>query len=372
MRTWWRSTGLLLLLATALPPCAWAEVARPVAEAAAALGRHPQPDVRARAAAFLGATTAPEDQARAREALRLGLADTVAGVRRLSAVGLMRLPDPGSRAPLAHALAHERDRTVVPALLLALGALADPGSVPLLATWLTEPAPEVRAAALGAIGEAGGPQARVLLLEALKSPGGPDPTWQVRAAALLGLARVGQPGDGVAARQTLDATQGWSSWLARSAFAKAVPTIETEPRSWLERLLLDDDERVAVTAALSIARLDGEPRLLALLAHAAGGVRAAAAGACAQLRLEAAKRPLQAMAYRDHEARTRWAAALALFRMGAPEADELVLAGLASREPTVWAEAVAVLEQRTGARHGNDAAAWRRELQRQRQQAPPR
>ena len=347
-----------------------AEVSRPVAEAASALARHSQADVRAQAAALLGGASTPEDQAHAREALRAGLADTVPAVRRLAAVGLMRLPDASSRVPLAQALAHERDRSVVPALLLALGALADPESVPLLASWLTDPTSEVRAAALGAIGEAGGPRARVVLLGALRDPGGPDPTWQVRAAALMGLARVGLAGDGVAVREMLDATKGWSSWLARSAFAKAVPTIESEPRPWLERLLLDDDERVAVTAALSIARLEGEPALLALLSHAAGSVRAAGAGACAQLRLEAARRPLLALAYRDREVRTRWAAALALFRMGAPEADDMVLAGLSSREPTVWAEAVAALEQRTGARHGNDAVVWRRELQRWRQKQP--
>jgi HEAT repeat protein len=359
-------TALLLVASPAALQVATADVSRSVLEAASALSRHPQEVVRQKAAAALAEAKTPEDQDHARQALVGALRDPATAVRRQAAVTLIQLPTPSLGASLAQALAHERDRTVVTPLLLALGALEDPGTLPMLETWLRDPAVEVRAAALSAVGEAGGERARSVLLAALLDPGGPDPAWQVRAAAVLGLARVGQPGDAARVREAMDATQGWSSWFARSAYAKAVPVIEVAPRPVLERLLLDPDERVAVTAALSVARLEGEPGLLALLSHAAGSVRAAAAGACGQLVLQAARRPLTAIAYRDREVRTRWAAALALFRMNAPEADEMVLAGLASREATVWAEAVAALEQRTGARHGNDAAAWRRELEQRR------
>ncbi len=343
------------------------EEARSVAQAALVLAQARDPAARAGAALVLGGVKESAQQPSARAALVTALSDPQASVRRHVAVALTNLSAPSLRVPLEAALTREADAEVLPALLLALGALHEPELVPRLAAYRAHASPNVRAAAVTAVSDAGGEAARAVLLEVLTEPGGTDLAWHVRAAAILGLSRVGRLGDAPAVLAALEAPGGWASWLARSALAAALPRIEAAPLPRLEQLVADPDERVAVTAAESLWRVGGEPALLALLEHPGASVRAAAAGACARRSVVAARSRLVAIAYRDADGRTRWSASLALFRLGFSEGDELLLWGVKSGEPAVWAEALVVLEEHTGASHGNDIAAWRRELVRLRQ-----
>lgn len=333
-------------------------------EAASVLAQGPQPAARARAAAWLADVEGDASKEAARRALLQALADAAADVRRVAAASLSRLPERGSRAPLEAALRRETDRAVVPALLLALGALGDPGTVGVLAGWSRDPAPAVRAAAFTALGDAGGEEARRRLLAGLEDPGGPDPGWNVRAAVVLGLGRAGRRGDVGDVLAALRRGDGWTHWFARSALARAVPTLDPDPLPLLEHLVRDGDSRVAVTAAEGFARCGRPARLLALLGDPAPGVRGAAAAAVALAGLGDARATLAALARRDPALAVRWAAALALFRLRLPEGDELVLAALTSPEAAIWTEAIAVLEQRTREQHGRDAAGWRAALAR--------
>jgi len=366
-----RLAAVLLLalgLVAARPVCGEApHEPRRLAQTVAVLAQARDPGARAAAALVLGGVSASAQQPAARAALVAALADPQASVRRHVAAALANLPAPGLRVPLEAALARETASEVLPALLLALGALREPLLVSRLAAYRRDASPSVRAAAATALADAGGEPARGVLLEMLTDPGGADGAWNVRAAAILGLAQVGQPGDVTGVLAALQAPGGWTSWLVRSALAAALPRIDAFPLLLLNRLVADEDERVAVTAAESLWRVGGEPALLARLEHPGASVRAAAASACARRGVLAARSRLLAMAYGDASGRTRWSASLALVRMGLSEGDELLLWGVKSSEPAVWAEALAVLEQLTGARHGNDLAAWRRELVRLRQ-----
>jgi HEAT repeat protein len=335
-------------------------------QAARLVGSAPDAAVRARAAERLAAADDEPERRAARPLLVAALADASAPVRRIAGAGLARMPAPETRAPLLAALAREKEREVLPALLLAVGALAEPTLVETALPFTRDAAPAVRAAALTALGDLGGDAARRRLLEALADPAGPDEGWAVRSAAVLALGKVGRRGDVAAVLAALRTGEGWSCWLARSALARAVPTIDPEPLALLEHLVHDGDARVAVTAAEGFARAGHPERLRALLSSPAPGVRAAAASAVVASGLEGAEPRLVAMARGDAALEPRWAAALALFRLDAPAGDEFVLAGLASHEPVVWAEALAALERRTGARHGRDVPAWRAELARRR------
>lgn len=324
------------------------------------------PAERASAAAWLGAREGPSERRVAEAALRQALLDRASGVRRAAAVALARVAAPESRTALEQALTRERDRDVLPALLLALGGLRDPTTVATLAAWRGDPSPGVRAAALTALGDVGGEPARAALLEGLRAPTGSDPSWAVRSAAILGLARAGRRGDIVPVVAAMRAGDGWAHWLARSAFARAVPTIDSEPLPRLEVLVHDGDARVAVTAAAGFARAGRPERLVALLASPAGSVRAAAAAASAQEQVRAAIPSLERVVRADPELAVRWSAALALFRLGTAAGEAAVLDGLASNEATIWMEAVAALSERTGEQHGRDAGAWRAALARSR------
>jgi HEAT repeat protein len=361
-----RVAALAVLLA-ALPTtraAAAAEAFRSVAQAAQALATSPEPEQRARAAAWLSGAAGASDQAAARAALLAALADPVPAVRRLAAAALSKLPAATSRAGLERALRAETDREVAAALLLAVGALGDPATVPLVAGFARDPSPAVRAAAFTALGDAGGEEARRRLLAALRDPGGPDPGWLVRSAAVLGLARCGRRGDVGEVLAAVREQGGWSHWLARSALARAVPTLDPDPLPLLEHLVRDGDSRVAVTAAEGFVRCGRPDRLLALLDDPSPAVRGAAAGAVALAGLRDARARLAVLARRDPALAVRWAASLALFRMQAPEGEDLVLAALSSPEAAIWTEAAAVLEQRTGEQHGRDTQAWRGALKR--------
>ena len=292
-------------------------------------------------------------------------ADPAADVRQAAATALAQVGDP-SVVPTLHArLAVERDERVLAAVLLALGETGSERDVRTLGTLArTHPVPTVRAAALTALGALGGEAARLHVLHCLETVGLPDPDWGVRAAALLALVRCGHADDLGRVLTAYRVGGGERHWFARSALARLVAERDRDPLPILRRMILDPDPRVAVTAAVGIARTGHLQDMLLLLRHTSPGVRTASASAVARARVQGAYGRLRSMARFDRSPRVRWAAALALFRLEEPEGDEFVLSGLLSREPAVWAEAIAALSRRTGEQHGRDARGWRGALRR--------
>ena len=285
-------------------------------------------------------------------------ADPSADVRQAAAAALGALADPGAVPSLVHALATERDERVLAAAVLALGETGSEAEVPTLAVLArSHPTPSVR-------GALGGEAARLQVLGCLEAPGLPDPDWGVRAAAMLALVRCGHADDLGRVLTAYREGGGAQHWFARASLVRLVAARDRDPLPILRRMVLDPDPRVAVTAAVGIARTGHLQEMLLLLRHLSPAVRAAAASAVARVRVEGAYGRLRSLARLDRSPRVRWAAALALFRLEEPAADDYVLAGLLSREPAVWAEAIAALSRRTGEQHGRDVTAWRGALRR--------
>lgn len=286
-------------------------------------------------------------------------------VRQAAAIALEGIADPSAAPVLAARLGIERDARVLTAALLALGRAGSEKDVGTLATVArTHTVPSVRAAAITALGTLGGEAARAHVLHSLESPDLPDPDWALRASAVLALVRCGHANDLGRVLTAYREGGGERHWFARAALARLVAARDRDPLPILRRLVLDPDPRVAVTAALGIARTGHLQEVLLLLRHTAPTVRAAAASAVARAGVERAYGRLRILARFDRNLRVRWAAALALFRLREREADDYVLSGLLSQEPVVWAEAIAALTRRTGEQHGRDVRAWRSALRR--------
>jgi len=361
-----RRTTLLLLFV--LVPLLLA-LARPAAadEVEALLSDLASPRERDRvhAALRLGEVAGADDRPRVTPVLVAALRDASAVVRQASASSLARIGDPRAVPGLLARLDEEPDESTLCAVLLALGAAKDAGSVERLAVVAkTHPLPAVRAAAVTALGDVGGEAARGHVLDVLRAPGVPDPDWALRSAAVLALVSCGHADDVGTVLVVYREEGGERHWFARSCLASLVGARDRDPLPILRRMVLDPDPRVAVTAAVGIAGTGHLQEMLVLLRHTSPTVRAAAASAVARAEVRGAYGRLRSMARFDGSARVRWAAALALFRLELPEGDEYVLAGLASREPVVWSEALAALVERTGERHGRDVGLWRRALQR--------
>lgn len=286
-------------------------------------------------------------------------------VRQAAAVALGEIGDPGIAPALLERLAVERDERVLTAVLLAVGRTGGQRAVPTLGTMSrTHPVPSVRAAALTALGALGGEAARGYVLRGLTGDGLPDPDWGVRSAAVLALVQCGHADDLGRVLTAYREGGGARHWFARAALAKLVATRDRDPLPILRRMVLDPDPRVAVTAAVGIARTGHVNETRNLLRHTSPSVRTAAVSAVARARVESAYGRLRSMARLDRSPRVRWGAALALFRIEDPEGDEHVLSGLLSREPAVWAEAIAALSRRTGEQHGRNVRGWRGALRR--------
>jgi HEAT repeat protein len=353
----WLAYLALLLGAAASAQAAGDEVT----QAAARLGS-PTVAVRVAAAGELARTGRVPARMRAVRALERALFDAAPPVRRAALAALVDLDARSAAGSVARLLGVERDVSVLPAALLALGALHAEGQEGLVVRYAAHPAPAVRAGALAAAGRLGGPAMRRLVLNALQMAGPEDDGWLVRASALLALARVGRPDD-------LDLVQrvyeegGRSSWLVRSAVAKVLAALHPHPRAPLEALLGDPDPRVAVSAAAGLAHAGLGDVLLGHLLDRRPSVRAAAVGGVRRGDLRRALPRLRRMARTDSSRAVRWAAAGVLFDWHDPLGDDLMLDAVRSREPALWTEAVARLARRTGASHGRDVEAWRRALE---------
>ena len=319
---------------------------------------------RVRAANRLGRCGRRPECAKAVRALERALFAPHPALRRAAVNALTSLDARGSGGAVVRLLTVERDVTVLPAALIALGKLQVHGAQHVLTAYAAHAHPAVRAAALTAAGDLGGPVNRRLLLNSLQMAGAEDGDWLVRSSAILALAKVGRAADLDLVQRVYREGGGAGSWLARSAVARVLAALHPRPRAALERMLQDPDMRVAVTAAAGLAKAGLEDVLLMHLRSSQTRVRAAAVGGVRQARLRRALPRLRHMARWDRSRAVRWAAAVALFALEDPAGDELMLEALKSREVAIWVEALAHLARRTGAAHARDVRAWRAELRR--------
>jgi HEAT repeat protein len=358
----------LLLLggpAAADPPATKPAAAKRLAAGLEAL-RHEHAYERVRGVALLALCATEPERSKAARALQGALFDPEPAIRQGAVGALVRLDARAAGGELVRLLGLERDVAVLPTALLALGDLKVAGADRVLTRFASHPEATVRASALTAAGDIGGPTLRRLVLNSLGMAGGEDVEWIVRSAAILALARIGRPADLAAIQRAYRTGGGHAHWLARSAIAKAVAALHPEPQGTLEQLLADPDPRVAVTAAAGLADAGYADVLLGHLRSGQSGVRAAAVGGVRQAELRRAAPGLKRMARYDASRVVRWAAAKVLFAWDDPYGDTLLLDALRSKEPAIWAEALALLAQRTGASHGRDVDAWRKELKNRR------
>ncbi len=125
-----------------------------------------------------------------------------------------------------------------PLLLRVLGLIGDREAAGVLASFLSDPDPEVRVAAVSALGSAG-TAASVPLVEATAG----DVEWRVRARA---AASLGDLGDG-AAIPTLRTLLRDSSWWVRQNSATALAKLPEGPGALMSAL--DDPDPFAADAA---------------------------------------------------------------------------------------------------------------------------
>ena len=319
---------------------------------------------RVQAANYLARCGKRPECVRAIRALERTLFDAHPTMRRAAINSLVTLDARATAGSLVRLLRVERDVTVLPAGLIALGSLRVEGADDLLTHFAAHRHPAVRAAALTAAGDLGGARNRRLLLNSLQIAGPEDSEWFVRASAMLGLAKAGQAEDLALVQRVYREGGGKRSWLARSAVAQVVAALHPDPQATLERLLMDPDPRVAASAAAGLLRAGLEAALLLHLRNPQASVRAAAVAAVSTGALKKALPRLRRMARWDTNREVRFAVAVALFEMRDPLGDELMLEAIGAKDPAVWARAIAHLARRTGANHGRDKKAWTIELER--------
>ena len=358
-----------LLLTCLLAASASADAALDGAIARLAAG---DPAERLRATNELGRCGTRPVCAKAARALERALFDAEPTVRRGALNALVALDARAAGGSVARLLAVEQDPTVLPAALMALGALRVQGQDALVLRYASHPAAGVRAGAIHAAGLLGGEGMRRLVLNSLRMSGDEDEQWVVRASAVLALAKLGRAEDLAVIQRAFQSGGGQKHWIARSAVAKAIAALSPRPREALERMLLDGDPRVALTAAQGLARAGYAPILRGHLRHPKASVRLAVVGAVRQAELRDTAPQLHHMVRFDGSREVRFAAALTLFAWDDPRADAMMLDAVRSNDPAVWGRAVAELARRTGAQHGRDVKAWQRALKRVRAEQAPR
>jgi HEAT repeat protein len=226
---------------------------------------------------------------------------------------LGRLGDPAGAASLLKII---QDRTTSPALrveaVAAAGSVKAPGISDLLLDLLSDPAPDIRAAALRATA-ANDPQGFVTALSGLD----PDPNWTVRVALATTLG-------------SLDAQVG-------------LPRLLT--------MLSDTDQRVIPSVLSALVKLKAPNLAAIMLDHLKADdppVRAAAAEAIGQLK-PAAGPPALAAAYqlgqRDTMYTARAAVLAALRQYGAAAAEPLLTTALSDNDWAVRVRAAALLKE---------------------------
>lgn len=303
----------------------------------------------------------PAGRDRALPPLLAALSDDVLDVRSLAAQALARLADPRALLSIVRRLDVERDPVGLSALLLAIGGLGGRPELAVVEPYTRHAELRVRAAAVTALGDLGGPVARERLLGLLAVPG-QDPEWALRGSVLLALARCGTPADSGTILVAYREGGGAAQWFARAALSSAMAALDPDPVPLLDRLCADPDARVSSAAALAFVRAGRVDEVVRRLADARPGVRAAAAAAVGGAELRRAIPQVLALATGDPDRSVRWSATLALSRLDDPASDELLLAGLLTHDPEVWTSALAELRRKTDLDLPRDVDAWRAQL----------
>jgi aminopeptidase N len=243
---------------------------RPASELAAQLADAPLAAGRIEAARALGEMGGkPAALAALARAVR---EDRFYAVRRAAAEALGRVPTPGGLEALRPGLS-DRDARVRKTAVASLAHFRDvPGAVPAARAALSDPAYGVVACAVGTLAKLGTEDAHGQCLKALERPSWSD---TIRTAALDGLAELGEPrslppiaqrtrvGEPVAVR--IAACRALGKLGARlPAEPAAGKTTRREARLAIEPLLWDEKMRVRQEAASALGAL-GDPEGLALL-----------------------------------------------------------------------------------------------------------
>jgi len=252
----------------------------------------------------------------------------------------------GNRAavPLLIPIASGGDRAATEAVR-ALGRLGDPvGAAPLLKIIRDRAAPpSMRFEAVGAVGGIGAPGVSDVLLDLLS-----DPSPEIRAAALRANA-ASDPETFVTALSGLDPDP---NWMVRAALATVLGSLAPEiglPR--LLTMLSDADQRVIPSVLAGLVKLKAPNLAAILIDHLKAEdppVRAAAANALGELKPAEGAQALAAayqLGQRDTMYAARAAALAALRQYGAAAAEPVLTSALSDADWAVRLRAAALLKE---------------------------
>ena len=253
----------------------------------------------------------------------------------IAAEGLGALGDTSALPALVDLLdPRRRDARVVITAVRALGELGDDKAAPALRRLLRTPDldPTLLLELVGALAAVGEQNSTDVMIELLSHPWPP-----LRGAALRGLARL----DADLFVPVLSGLQPDSEWQVRADLAHALAFVDADVGAFRLTLMLDDEDRRVIPAALrSLVTLRAPNAVDTLLAHLSDGdvvVRKTAASLLEELEVRQAVEAL-ATAYRDAKddpsylARAAFVDALA--RIGGPPALETLRAAVADPD---WA-----------------------------------
>ncbi len=220
------------------------------------------------------------------------LGDNVEKVQRQARVSLVSFKNLAVD-PLLNALSHEKRKFVLRALILTLGDIADPKSIPALIRHLKSSYFVVRRAAVHALVQLG-PQVAPYLLpilsyhedtiktfleDAVRSN---QPLLQLRAIHALGgledhravtiLKKLAQEGDDEVRQSSVDALAqiGCAAWSRCSALQVLREIGEYSHRPAILHMLKDDSDNVRLEAVLALAQIDGSEVIGPLIETASG------------------------------------------------------------------------------------------------------
>jgi HEAT repeat protein/cyclophilin family peptidyl-prolyl cis-trans isomerase len=206
-----------------------------------------------------------------------------------AARGLGELKPPAALDSLLPLIERPSSPMVTAMAIRAVEQIADPRAAPALLKLLDDrnAPPNLRLAAVGALGATKAPEAYDPLLDYVQDP------WPAMRAATIGALAATNPTDFLIVLSTLEPDTEWS---VRAALAGALGRLSIE-EAWprLEALLTDSDVRVvpaALRAAVSLKHPNAAGLILKHLSHKDMIVRTTAAALVGELKLASAASPL--------------------------------------------------------------------------------
>lgn len=248
---------------------------------------------------------------------------------------LARLGDIKAVVPLIDALTSAKELELKVKAAEALGELRDRRAVDALVAATTAPQPELRTAATMSLGLIGDHVAAEALFVAAR-----DEQPAVRDAAIRSLSALGISLDKVSPDLSS------SSWQVRAAAVATLARLgDRNAVPLIVSALRDSDSRVRTEAARTLGQFNdptATDALIGTLSDQSGDVRVEAAFALGRLKNSRALVPLASL-LNDRDPRVSLAAAESLGRMGDPRATRVLLDSLASADWRVRSRATQVL-----------------------------